>query len=304
MDLESEPLTPLENVAAVVTAYRPTPHLVENVGALLAQLSRVVVVDDGSGDGFEQVFDAIETAGASVLHHERNSGIATALNSGIGLARTEAVEYIITVDQDSLLTSEYVRSLVDAAAKATVAGITPGLVSPARIHGNPVKTAGSRSGIKLGREPIQSGLLIPVSTLDEIGGFWDGLFIDLVDTEYYFRALDAGLPTVLADAEFDHSLGTLVDAKVWGKKLKFGGQPLKVRIAASWRYYYIFRNRILVGRKYAKAHPAWVAGGFLLDMRHLLFVSLLAPGRAGRLASALRGTIDGFRGKSGKGHGN
>jgi rhamnosyltransferase len=292
----------LDQVAAVVTAFRPTSHLVESVSSLLRQLTTVVVVDDGGGPGFDHIFDAAAGAGALVLRLENNSGIASALNAGIELARTKPVDYIITVDQDSLLTAEYVRQLLDAAESAAAAGITAGLVSPARIHGNPVKTAGSKSGVQLGREPIQSGLLIPVSTLDTIGNFWDGLFIDLVDTEYYFRALDAGLPTVLADAEFDHSLGSLVDANIWGKAIKFQDRTLKVRIAASWRYYYIFRNRILVGRRYAKVHPGWVAGGLLLDVRHLLFVTVLAPGRAARLRSALRGTIDGIRGRSGKAH--
>lgn len=302
MQFDIDPSKRLNQVAAVVTAFRPTPHLVENVSSLLRQLTTVVVVDDGGGPGFDHIFDSAAAAGALVLRLEENSGIASALNAGIDVARTKSVDYIVTVDQDSLLTPEYVPQLMRAAESALAAGITPGLVSPARIHGNPVKTAGSKSGVQLGREPIQSGLLIPVSTLDTIGNFWDGLFIDLVDTEYYFRALDAGLPTVLADAEFDHSLGSLVDANVWGKDIKFQNQTLKVRIAASWRYYYIFRNRILVGRRYAKAHPGWVAGGLLLDVRHLLFVTALAPGRGARLRSALRGTIDGIRGRSGKAH--
>lgn len=302
MQFDIDPSKRLDQVAAVVTAFRPTPHLVDNVSSLLRQLTTVVVVDDGGGPGFDHIFDAAASAGALVLRLEENSGIASALNAGIDVARTKPVDYIVTVDQDSLLTPEYVPQLMKAAESALAAGITPGLVSPARIHGNPVKTAGSKSGIQLGREPIQSGLLIPVSTLDTIGNFWDGLFIDLVDTEYYFRALDAGLPTVLADAEFDHSLGSLVDANIWGKDIKFQDQTLKVRIAASWRYYYIFRNRILVGRRYAKVHPGWVAGGLLLDMRHLLLVTALAPGRGARLRSALRGTIDGVRGRSGKAH--
>jgi rhamnosyltransferase len=297
---EIDPPHRLDNVAAVVTAFRPTPHLVRNVASLLGQLTTVVVVDDGGGPGFDQIFEDAAASGAMVLRLERNSGIASALNAGIALARKAPIDYIITVDQDSLLTAEYVQRLVDAAKSAQAAGITPGLVSPARIHGNPVKKAGSKSGIQLGREPIQSGLLIPVSTLDTIGDFWDGLFIDLVDTEYYFRALDAGLPTVLADAEFDHSLGTLVDANILGRAIKLQDRPLKVRIAASWRYYYIFRNRILVGRRYVKRHPGWVASGWLLDMRHLVFVSLFAPGRSARLWSAFRGTIDGIRGRSGR----
>lgn len=300
----SEPAARLATVAGVVTAFRPTAHLVDNVTSLLEQLSTVVVVDDGGGDGFEDIFKSLVTAGAVVVRLESNSGIAAALNAGIGRAREfPGIEHIVTVDQDSLLPPGYVQELLNAAASARAAGIEPGLVSPARIHGNPVKRAGSRNGVLLGKEPIQSGLLIPLTTLDAIGEFWDGLFIDLVDTEYYFRAVDAGLPTVLADTEFDHSLGTMVDAKVFGKAVRLGGsRKLKVRIAATWRYYYIFRNRILVGRQYIRRHPAWVLGGIASDMRHLVLVTILAPGRTPRLSAALAGIRDGLRGASGRAH--
>lgn len=298
--MEHEP-----RVAGVVTAFRPTAELAGNVESLLRQLSLVVVVDDGGGPGFDDVFAALAEAGAVVLRLAENSGIGAALNAGIRRAReTGNPDYIVTVDQDSHLPAGYIRALLDAAVAARAAGVKPGMVSPAKIHGNPVKRAGSSNGVALGKEPIQSGLMLPVSTLEAIGGFWEELFIDLVDTEYYLRALDAGLPTVLADAEFDHSLGTMVDARVLGRGISLGGQPLQVRTAATWRYYYIFRNRILVSRRYAARHPGWVAAGAWTDLRHLLVVTLLAPGRLARLGFAARGIADGLRGRSGRGHFN
>jgi rhamnosyltransferase len=293
------------HVGAVVTAFRPTFRLVENVKSLLEQVSTVVVVDDGSGPGFDNIFHALTEAGAVLVHLDNNAGIAAALNAGIARAREmPEVRFVLTVDQDSLLPDGYVGKLCAAYEAAEIAGVTPGLVSPQRIHGNPVKRAGIKSGILLGREPIQSGLLIPTATLDAIGDFWDGLFIDLVDTEYFLRASDAGLPTVLADTEFKHSLGTMVEAGAFGRTFKLGRRTLSIRIAASWRYYYIFRNRILVGRRYGRKHPAWVASSAFLDLRHLLIVSLFAPGRSPRLKSAFRGMLDGMLGRSGKAHNN
>jgi rhamnosyltransferase len=292
-------------VAGVVTAFRPTTELIGNVESLLRQLSLVVVVDDGGGPGFDDVFAALTDAGAVVVRLAENSGIGAALNAGIRRARESAdPEYIVTVDQDSHLPAGYIQALLDAAVAARAAGIEPGLISPSRIHGNPVKRAGSSNGMALGKEPIQSGLMLPVSTLEAIGGFWEELFIDLVDTEYYFRALDAGLPTVLADAEFDHSLGTMVEARVLGRGVNLGGRPLKVRTAATWRYYYIFRNRLLVSRRYATRNPAWVAAGIWTDLRHLLVVTLLAPGRCARLGFVFRGIADGLRSRSGRGQFN
>lgn len=295
----------VKGVAGVVTAFRPSAELVDNVKTLLQQVSVVVVVDDGGGPGYDHIFDELEKIGAVVVRLEANSGIGAALNVGIRRAREIGdLNYIVTVDQDSYLPLGYVEALRTAAADARAAGVEPGLISPSNIHGNPVKRAGSRNGISLGKEPIQSGLMVPLATFDAIGGFWDELFIDLVDTEYYFRALGAGLPTVLAPAEFSHSLGTMVDARVLGLSVHTGGRSLKVRTAATWRYYYIFRNRILVGRRYAARYPLWVASGIWTDVRHLLVVTLLAPGRYGRLRSALRGLADGLRGRSGRNHSN
>lgn len=309
MPLESEgsmshltgPVSRLTTVVGVVTAFRPTAHLVDNVASLLEQVSAVVVVDDGGGAGFEDIFESLGRAGAVVVTLQFNSGIAAALNAGIKRARQfPGIEHVVTVDQDSLLPSGYVQELLNAAASANAVGIKPGLVSPGRIRGNPVKRSASRNGVALGKEPIQSGLMIPVTTLDAIGDFRDELFIDLVDTEYYWRAVDAGLPTVLADTEFDHSLGTMVDAMVFGRPMRLRGRNLQVRTAASWRYYYIFRNRILVGRQFLPRHPTWVLSGVILDLRHLILVTLLAPGRRVRLAFAVKGIRDGLRGNTGR----
>lgn len=289
------------DVACVVTAFRPSPQLVGNVQALLAQTRSVVVVDDGSGPGFESVFADVATAGADLVTLPENSGIGAALNAGVHRARDgSGITHVLTVDQDSLLPAGYVGSLLEAEAAALAKGILPGLIGPARIHGNPVMSGGTRHGILLGKEPIQSGLMVSVEALDRLGDFRAELFIDLVDTEFYLRALDAGFATILADAEFDHSLGTFVEARIFGRPIPLPGGALKVRIAATWRYYYIFRNRILVSRHYARRHPAWVAAGYWADLRHLAVVTALAPGRLARLTAVLAGLNDGLRGRTGK----
>ena len=291
----------LSEVACVVTAFRPSPDLVQNVASLLSQAGKVVVVDDGSGPGYEDTLAEVATAGADVVRLPHNSGIGAALNRGVERARQSgAIRYIVTVDQDSVLPPGYVQALLSGEEAARAQGITPGLIGPARIHGNPVMSSGTHHGIVLGKEPIQSGLMVTTEALDHLGAFREELFIDLVDTEYYLRARDAGWPTILADAEFDHSLGTFVEARIFGRRIRLPGGPLKVRIAAAWRYYYIFRNRLLVSRQYARRHPSWVAAGYWSDLRHLAVVTLLAPERSARLASVAAGLRDGLQGKTGK----
>ncbi|MFD0757712.1 hypothetical protein [Arthrobacter ulcerisalmonis] len=77
------------------------------------------------------------------------------------------------------------------------------------------------------------------------------------------------------------------------------GESVSIRTAAVWRYYYLFRNRLLLAKEYGGRFPLWALKGFLADYRHLLIVTLLAPGRRKRLSNALAGIADGLRGVTG-----
>lgn len=289
--------------AAVVSLFNADEHVLANAAALLAQVSRVVVIDDGSPQDPGPVLRQLEELGCSVKRLPANSGIAAALNAGIAvaLASAERPSYILTMDQDSLLDTGYVAALEEAACAAEQAGVRVGMVAPASIRGLPTRRAGVVNGVQLGGEPIQSGLLLPVPVIEELGALQSDLFIDGVDTEYFLRCQSAGFKTVIAPtAALDHSLGSMTPARVFGADLVFRGQPVKVRTAASWRYYYLFRNRILIARRYGNQHLWWAIKGFLADYRHLAIVTLLAPHRLERLASAAAGIADGLVGRSGK----
>lgn len=288
--------------AAVVSLFNPTDSVLANTAALLAQVDSVIVVDDGSPEDPSRILARLAEQGCLVERLARNSGIAAALNAGITRALTAGTkpDYVLTMDQDSLLDAGYVDALLAAAAAAQAAGVPVGMVAPASVRGLPVRRGPVQDGVQLGGEPIQSGLLIPVPVLERLGLFQSTLFIDGVDSEFYLRCEDQGLRTVLAaDAALGHSLGSQSAASVFGKELSLGGKTLNVRTAADWRYYYLFRNRLLLARQYARRFPLWTLKGLLADYRHLAIVTLLAPGRRVRLANAVRGIADGARGISG-----
>lgn len=292
----------MPSVAAVVSLFNPDDGVLANAKALLSQVDTVVVVDDGSPEDPSQVLARLAAMGCVVERLGSNSGIAAALNAGITAALRTAhnPDFILTMDQDSLLDDGYVDSLVTAAAAAETAGVPVGMVGPGSVLGLPVRRNGTMKGIPLGGEPIQSGLLVPVSVLQRHGLFQDNLFIDGVDSEFYLRCSALGLRTVIApDAALRHSLGSTSVANVFGKEVSIGGRDIRVRTAAVWRYYYLFRNRILLARQYGRKFPIWTLKGFLADFRHLAIVTLLAPGRGARLANVLSGIVDGVRGVSG-----
>lgn len=289
-------------VTAVISLYNPGEDVVANCAALIGQVGRVVAVDDGSPLDTGSILGQLESLGATVVRLERNCGIASALNAGIraALAQEDKPLFILTMDQDSQLEPGFMVKMLAAYDSARENHIRVAMVAPGSISGIPTRRRGHVNGTVLGGEPIQSGLLIPVATLESLGLLMDELFIDGVDTEYFLRARKDGQESIVAsEARLEHALGAMVPASVFGLKISFKGRILPVRTAATYRYYYIFRNRILLVREYWRSQPAWALKGILADYRHLAIVTTLAPGRGPRLSSAMAGVRDGFKGVTG-----
>jgi rhamnosyltransferase len=279
--------------AAVITAYRPDSSLPEAVRSVLGQVQHVVVVDDGSASGDEVLRDC-EALGATVLRHEANRGIGAALNTGIGAARRgdHALTHVLTMDQDSTLPGGFVEGLVRAEQAAARSGVRVGMTSPGDI--TTVRRRRSTGGADFlrGGEPIQSGLLLPVATLDAVGDFDESLVIDGVDTDYWLRARDAGLDAVVAPGlSLTHRLGQPV--------VLASGRRLPFVVASPFRYYYQWRNLVVLVRRHGRRHPTWAAGAVLRAVRHLVLVTVFAAGRFQRLRIARAGLRAGVRGERG-----
>lgn len=284
-----------DEVVAVVTAFAPGPRLAELVQSLLPQTARVIVVDDSGSTDARPALLAAETAGATVLRHSVNRGIAAALNTGATAARTvTGARHLITFDEDSAVGAGFVDALVATLGTARGAGIPAGLAAPAAVSGQPAPAVRTQRGILLGRTPIQSGLLVPFSTLDTVGEFAEELFIDGVDTDYALRAARAGLAVVHArGTELGHSLGRRHTATI-------AGRTVELTHSAPFRYYYLARNRVLLNRRRRLYRGYRPARETLADLRHLVIVSLFVPGRSDRLRSAAAGLRDGWAGRSGR----
>ncbi len=291
-------------MTAVITAFDPGEGLLAVVASVLGQVNSVVVVDDGSrAAGALRVLGACERLGCSVLRRGDNGGIAAALNSGVAQALSAAVppSDVLTLDQDSEIPKGYVAAAVLAREAAERCGIRVGMTAPERVTGLPRRVRGSRDGVLLGGEPIQSGLLVPSSVLRTVGRFDESLFIDGVDSDFYLRCLDAGLAVVLVPGTtLAHRLGSRHPVRFLGRPLVLRGSGVEVTHARPFRYYYLTRNRIALVRAHARRHPGWAAGQLLGLARHLALVLTLVPGRGERARWVLHGIRDGVRGVSGR----
>jgi glycosyltransferase involved in cell wall biosynthesis len=103
-------------VIVLVPAYEPGPALPRLVAALFDADPdvEVVVVDDGSGPAYQDVFARVHAAGATVIAHDGNRGKGVALKTGLGhVLDTRPGEDIVTADADGQHTVADILAVAD-----------------------------------------------------------------------------------------------------------------------------------------------------------------------------------------------
>lgn len=285
-------MTPLP-VAAVVPTFRPDVDVVDRLRELSEQVTTVVVADDGSGAAYAEILAELESIGCVVLRDPVNRGIAAALNRGIDYAIGMGAAFVLTVDQDSTVRADYVRSAIAALqACGDEAGLRTAVVA-GRVDGTDAQDAGIHWAGEHW-ELLQSGLFVSTELIRLVGWFDEALFIDCVDTEWGLRAVTRGARFAVADAcVLDHGAGVELSLRV----------PLRgdVRFSvhAPVRRFYITRNRVLISRRFALQRPRW----FLWQTRSQVQIALLGivtgPHRRAQVTAAIFGLISGLSGRSG-----
>lgn len=291
----------LTRVVAVVPAFEPGEALVDLVKSVAPQAARVIVVDDGGAVESAEVLSRAAVAGAHVMRHDHNRGIAAALNTSVREALSDVdVDAVLTLDQDSTVGAGFVEALTQAYAAAVAQGVAVGLVAPEHVAGLPDQARrswrmkGREAGsVLVGRDPIQSGTLVPVETARRVGPFDEALVIDGVDADFALRCLDAGLAVVIAPGiALGHRLGGRHEVRLMGR-------GVALTRSAPFRYYYLSRNRLVLARRHGRRHPRWAVEQLLGLGGHLGLVLTLLPDRRTRVREVGRGIRDAARGVTG-----
>ena len=264
---------------------------------MLAQGLRAVVVDDGSPEDRSDLYAEVRRLGAEVIELEKNSGIGFALNRGIERSFAEGAEFVITVDQDTILCDGYVDGVRDALRQ--IGDARPVLLWTERINGRAVPTAGESDGFAVLHEPLQSGLVVTARVYDLVGALDEELFIDCVDSEYALRARTLGVDTLVAPGtEAIHQLGYKVERRA-PRILAPRGKPFMTIEHAPFRLYYIARNRSYIYARYGWRYREWFKIS-AVQLRMVLFAEIVfPPDSATRFYLAARGFYGAARGEKG-----
>lgn len=298
----ARPITPdthRTQTAAVVSAYNPDDGLTEHVSSLLRQVDSVVVVDDGSPNDVSEVLGRVEAEGAAVIRLEQNSGIAAALNAGIRHAQREwDPAWIMTMDQDSRLTSGYVESALLSFEQAPFPERVAAVC--AESHNEILLPTMTVEGQREIFDPMQSGTLYRTEVFDQVGYLEEGLFIDCVDSEFNARLRASGFHLLAGkNCDLVHSLGKSRPMSILGWHAHIGAKKLFVYEHAPFRVYYITRNSLTLARRYILSQPTWVSRRIYLEVQSNIVRFVFGPNRIKNAVAAIAGVQDAAAGRLG-----
>ena len=288
-------------VAAVVSSFNPGTDLIGNIEALMEQVDRVTVVDDGSTRDVAAILEALEATGATVIRLDRNKGIAAALNAGIRLELADGnVQWIMTMDQDSRLAPGYVNRALETASTSKKPE-TVGMVTAESHNGARVKGYARDQDEPEVFDPMQSGSLIRTVAFEKAGFLDEDLFIDCVDSEFNARLRSHGY-RLLAGRGCDliHSLGESRPMRILGWHAAVGSKKLSVYYHAPFRVYYMSRNSLVLAKRYGRAQPRWVAQRLFLEAQSHTIRFAYGPHRRQHLLAFFHGSFDGLRNRIGR----
>lgn len=295
-------------VVAILVSYNPVLGLLQKVlDSVCSQVDNLIIVDNGSRNGVAEWVESASIGNVICISMGVNIGVAAALNVGISRGYELGGRFALLMDQDSIPRATMVADLRASYDKLVASGQQVGAIGPqtvdrdsgrigaharfARMHVGRVDCAEDGSPVAVDFL-ITSGSLIPMAVLTDVGCMDEGLFIDHVDTEWVLRAKARGYQ-VFGDckARLEHSIGER-RRRVWLFRWR------EIPIHAPFRYYYIFRNSILLYRRPYMVR-AWkrVVIGRLIQV--LLFIAVVGPQRGAKVRMIIKGLWDGWRGVQG-----
>lgn len=276
-------------ILAVVITYNPDIEVLhKNISALSKQIDRIIIYDNASSNPNDVCKVAKQFENVEVVTNEHNDGLPINYNKGLKRCIDEGYEWLLTMDQDTVVPGELIENYSIAFDMGDVAIISP-VIRDRKIQSEQdalasIETDKTWTEID---ECISSAALNRVSILNELGGFDEKLFIDQVDFDYCKNVILHEYKIVrINNCVVHHQIGDGIIVRVLGKDIVISNHSPK-------RKYYIFRNKVYFARKYhitLLKQPSY----YVTMCKQFLILFKEKEGRK-KLSMACKGIIDGFK---------
>ena len=239
------------NVCGVIVTYNIGLKFYECFNAIINQVEKIVIVDNGSNEETLNVLKDIKREyDIVIIYNNVNMGIANALNLGVKYALDNKYEWLLTMDNDSKATENMVQVMLNCyetcfKSDKNVVGMFPGYIEKITIQDKEmcISTLGNYSYNEIGFDNT-SGNLVKLDIFKNVGYFKEELFIDSVDHDFCMRVKEAGKKMIkVKNAKLLHNLGNMKVYNIFGIKINCSNH-------SALRRYYVTRNRCYMRKRY------------------------------------------------------
>lgn len=224
-------------ISSVTILYNFDENVINNIKTYENYVDEVILIDNSDEKKyFEKYKKDIEKY--TYISMGENVGIAKALNEGIMYSKEKGYEWILTMDQDTRLTTniidKYKYIINELKDDKNI------ILSPIYVFDR--KKTQKFQGIREIDYVMQSANLLNVKSFLDVGKFKEEFFIDVVDYEFCLRARKKGYKIIsCGDIEVIHNPGITKKSKLL--KIKYG-------YCNKFRIYYQARNLLWTAKKY------------------------------------------------------
>lgn len=264
-------------ILSIIVTYFPEKELLEkNINAIIHSVDKVLIWENTPSDQRDKYRffneEKVEYCGDSI------NSISHALNYAWRYAKAGDYDHLLAMDQDSCFENfpHYLKQTIfnkDA---------------PRGIYTPPIKELkieASKDFEEINR-PITSGMLIPMTLLDKIGGWNEEFKIDAVDDEFGIHAHTLGIKIfAVKGIVMHHRLGEPVTRKLWG-------HTIVLRNYSPNRLYGIYSNNILLIRKYPQFN--YIKNDFKGWLKNIVLILLFENNKARKFVAIVRGCLAGL----------
>lgn len=284
-----------KKIGALIITYNPViEQLRKNIYVARKQVSTCLIVDNGS-ENIKQIDENMEPLGVKIIHLRENRGIAAAQNEGFKYFKKTNIEWVLTLDQDSLIPEDTIKKYIET---GKLSDNQTAIITGTYYDRHWTKT--QRDSI-MGKSPekisekefvISSNNLVNVTAWASVFGFDEHLFIDMVDYDFDAKLILSGYKIwQVNDVVLDHAVGEVVHRPVLEKILLLPESGLLADHPA-FRQYYIYRNTIIFSKRYPQLYGRKFVSlrCFFATRRMFIYKNSVS-----KIKSAWKGIFDGIK---------
>lgn len=215
----------IDNILAILVLYKTRLEESTTFQSLKKSLEELnlslelLVYDNSPVASMEKPEFTIGGLHITYIHNSENPGLAVAYNAGLQIAIDRKKNWMLLLDQDTEIPNDYIDEIttlkqdefekVVCVIPKVISSKTMKIISPSKIfYGGicrPIKNLSS--GIINKRiTSVNSGTLLSVKFISQIGGFIDNFPLDMLDHWYFWEIYKANENIYLLKSSIFHSL--------------------------------------------------------------------------------------------------